>query len=848
MILVRTERPTTPSSDSMPLTNSRRLATAVAFPFVIALATIALPHAAPAQCAQWLPGDGYPGVGIGYPDVQTSWDPDGPGPLGPRLVIGGTFEMAGSQPVGRIASYDAATGTWSPLGTGVFAPSLAWVKVLTTRPNGELIAAGNFTSAGGVAANNIASWNGSTWSPLGGGITGPSATVQRLTTLPNGDVVAAGLFGTAGGVTVNNVARWDGTSWHAMGGLAVGSGEITGLVARQNGEVFASGSVSGGVVRWNGTSWSPVPGAPQLAGALALLPNGDVLLTFRSLGFGGVYRWDGTTWSAFGAVIAAYPTKIAVRSNGTVVVGGTFAGHIAEWNGTAWSTLGTGLSPGATVRDITEVGSDVFVCGMMTDAGGVPVTSVARWNGTAWSSLGSGSAVAITSMVRMPNGDIVAGGSFNTLGGVAANRVARWNGSTWAPMGAGLSNSVEALAVRPNGSLVAAGKFGGTLSVLAEWNGTAWTVLANPVNGSIRSLIALPNGDLLAGGPFGGSATTISNIARWNGTAWSSLNFAQNASVQTLCLLSNGDVIAGGYFATAGGIPANGIARWNGTAWSPLGTGMNEIITHVVEGRDGSVLAIGRFTTAGGVPAAGIARWNGSTWSPLGSGLTHSLYNMTTGRLAVLPNGDLIATGDFEIAGGAPANRIARWNGSAWSPIGAGVNWQASDMIVLQHGVLALGGGFQFVDGQVSVAFARYVSTCPATAVVHGSGCTGSAGPQQLSALTLPWIGSRMRAQATGMPALSIALGIFGFGTLSVPMPAILSPGVPGCSLLVTPDVLVAGLPANGTFEVVYDVPSDPVFVGFVFHVQVAALELAPSGLITALTSTNALTFTEGIF
>jgi hypothetical protein len=53
---------------------------------------------------------------------------------------------------------------------------------------------------------------------------------------------------------------------------------------------------------------------------------------------------------------------------------------------------------------------------------------------------------------------------------------------------------------------------------------------------------------------------------------------------------------------------------------------------------------------------------------------------------------------------------------------------------------------------------------------------------------------------------------------------------------------------ANGTFETVYDVPNHPVFVGFVFHLQVAALELAPSGAITALTSTNALSFTEGMF
>ena len=36
--------------------------------------------------------------------------------------------------------------------------------------NGELIAAGRFTNAGGVAANRIANWNGTVWSALGTGV------------------------------------------------------------------------------------------------------------------------------------------------------------------------------------------------------------------------------------------------------------------------------------------------------------------------------------------------------------------------------------------------------------------------------------------------------------------------------------------------------------------------------------------------------------------------------------------------------------------------------------------------------------------------------------------------------
>jgi hypothetical protein len=59
---------------------------------------------------------------------------------------------------------------------------------------------------------------------------------------------------------------------------------------------------------------------------------------------------------------------------------------------------------------------------------------------------------------------------------------------------------------------------------------------------------------------------------------------------------------------------------------------------------------------------AGDARWNGSDWQPLGGGMNGFVY-----ALAVF-NNELIAGGDFAIAGGVSANRIARWDGGHQRP------------------------------------------------------------------------------------------------------------------------------------------------------------------------------------
>ncbi len=52
----------------------------------------------------------------------------------------------------------------------------------------DLYAGGFFTTAGGMAANRIAQWNGNAWSALGSGM---SARVQALAVDGTGDLYAA---------------------------------------------------------------------------------------------------------------------------------------------------------------------------------------------------------------------------------------------------------------------------------------------------------------------------------------------------------------------------------------------------------------------------------------------------------------------------------------------------------------------------------------------------------------------------------------------------------------------------------------------------------------------------------
>ena len=131
--------------------------------------------------------------------------------------------------------------------------------------------------------------------------------------------------------------------------------------------------------------------------------------------------------------------------------------------------------------------------------------------------------------------------------------------------------------------------------------------------------------------------------------------------------------------------PSFSDADW--VSLNPTLPGGNGDIEAVAVDAKGNLYVGGLFTFIGTNSANRVARWDGKTWSPLGSGMNSDVY-----ALAVSGT-DLYAGGKFTEAGGVPAFRIAKWNGSTWLPLGSGVNGLVRALAVSGNNLYA-GGTF----------------------------------------------------------------------------------------------------------------------------------------------------------
>jgi hypothetical protein len=139
---------------------------------------------------------------------------------GPALFLGGSFFTINDAPFGNVARWNGQTLNTlqggSPVGTSVLA--------LDTFDDGNgprLFAGGSFASMGGVSCAALARWDGSVWSPVGGGVQGSFARVNELRAHDDGSgskLYVAGRFTSVGGQLASQVAAWDGTAWDTLSG------------------------------------------------------------------------------------------------------------------------------------------------------------------------------------------------------------------------------------------------------------------------------------------------------------------------------------------------------------------------------------------------------------------------------------------------------------------------------------------------------------------------------------------------------------------------------------------------------------------------------------------------------
>lgn len=431
-----------------------------------------------------------------------------------ELYAGGLFAVGTPSQTCNIARYNGTS--WQSLGTGTQS-TIPWqwgVFALQEMPGGSIVAGGQFDVVDGQAAYKVAQWDGTGWSPMGLGIeqldhTGQTSIVWDLQPTANGELFAAGTFSSVSGRDGIGLARWNGASWSPIHPSGIGR-TTTAIHRTSAGEVFLGGrflDIDGvahnGIARLTSTGWQPLGGGlgsydhrGPIANTIIMLPSGDLIVggEFPTAGGAvspGIAQWDGAAWAPLGSGMSAPPgfnprvLTTAVTANGDLLAAGYFSAadgipveSIARWNGTAWSAVGTGLGgPGnVSVTCITVgIGGEIYASGSF----GFGTRGVARFDGTTWQVIGTcGPNDQVSALLIQPNGDLLVGGSFSTIGGQPISKVARWSNGSWSSLGYPASYAgVRGLRQLPGGAVLAFGS-SGTIQSFARWDGATWSLFA----------------------------------------------------------------------------------------------------------------------------------------------------------------------------------------------------------------------------------------------------------------------------------------------------------------------------------------------------------------------------------
>jgi len=697
----------------------------VALTLAILLA-VSLPAAALAQCEGWRVGPFSTGADGTDGNVWaiTQWDPDGSGPQGQALVVGGSFTSIEGTSITNLAMRDPSTGGWVPVGPNGAAPGVNALAVF----EGKLVVGTGGDSDVGSFDETVRTWDGISWQSLATTNTGS----VRALAVHDGSLFIGGTFWTTHTVPETNpasaIARWDPATqtWDNMNANNI-SGEVSALVS-WNGELVIAGGFTGlgavtshGVIRWNSGSWLPM-GLNSGAVISALQPYaGGGGLNDGTTNMGGLGRWDGSGWSSAGGTFGGTVKEMTVY-NGRLIIAGAFGGsspNITQYDGGSYAPMGSGI--GTTVLAMCPYGGVLWAGGSFTSAGGSSALRLARWNGSGWSKVGGGTVGGVLAMTNFM-GQLVAGGEFSqsTFSVQPAVNIVGWNGTSMSPFGSGMNGQINALeSFKYPGAfgdfeLIAGGYFtqagGVPANRIARWREDpfgglplpAWEPMGAGMDGAVLA-IERYNGATYAGGNFWASGpTALANIGRWNETTDVWENIVGSNGVVYALKAFGGYLYAGGSFTAIGGVTTGGFARYNGTTWSNVGGFFNgsvyELEVH------GALLAIGgSFPGINSSP--NLAYYNGSSYGTFGIG-------GTGGAITALHSSGsrLYVGGVFDLIGGVPANRVAYWDG-AWHPVSGGTNNNVYALGSL-GGEVHAGGVFDVaLPGLSSPGWARHTST-----------------------------------------------------------------------------------------------------------------------------------------
>ncbi|MFH1219416.1 MAG: hypothetical protein V1694_03075 [Candidatus Eisenbacteria bacterium] len=129
---------------------------------------------------------------------------------------------------------------------------------------------------------------------------------------------------------------------------------------------------------------------------------------------------------------------------------------------------------------------------------------------------------------------------------------------------------------------------------------------------------------------------------------------------------------------------------WDGFAHQGINGNVHALAVY-----NGELIAAGAFTRAGETAARNIARWDGSRWHALGAGLDFQVEDLAVYQ------GELVAGGYWPYS---VDSKIARWDGVSWKPLGSGLRCDSTYCSDVEVRAMAVFNGELIVGGMFSEA------------------------------------------------------------------------------------------------------------------------------------------------
>jgi hypothetical protein len=481
-----------------------------------------------------------------------------------------------------------------------------------------------------------------------------------------------------------------------------------------------------------------------------------------------VAKWSGTQWQILGdSFFGGRAKALTVDALGNVYVGGLFeivrnsdgsevdVLNIAKWNQVTskWEAVGRGVDDDVFALAVDN-SNNVYVGGNLTrgfnpNGAQISIWRIGKWNvaQSIWEPLGEGvvntGSNAVTALAVDSNNNVYAGGDFTGVYNpgrvqINVNYIARWNGASWSALGQGLTDGprngerVAGIVVDNSNRVYVAGDIGTAVNAngtsvngpLVYWDAGQWRSLAPFVSPFLITDLAIDGAGKIYLMYF--ADVSIRIVDAWNGAVWTTLVY-KNRSPYPSVIAASPKYAAeflylGGQFsdfyspAIINTVQVANNARWDGRRWfdyNPYGAAGEVLAIAANEsGFPNAIYIGGNFTSIEGNPASNVARFDGTKWDALGAGVNgpvHALAPIKYGQPGVFVGG-AFSTAINPDGSTVNVSNIAFWDHTQkrWLPIGAGLNGNVYALEVSGYELYAGGAFTQVVNGAAVNRLARW--------------------------------------------------------------------------------------------------------------------------------------------